>query len=475
MNSLEPQFRLARCVNYPLAPLQCRARFVSIPMKSRDHHWIKQLVWAYFFLLIFEGALRKWVAPGAANALLVVRDPVVLAAYFLALRGGLFPRNVFVSVVAVLGLVSLTVGMLVTQESPAIALYGVHTNFLQIPFIFLIPRVFDARDVVRVGRWFLWLSMPMAVLMVLQFLAPATSFLNAGASEGADQITSALGRVRPAGTFSFIVGPVYFYSAVAAFLLYSQFAKRYSSWLVWGATLSTLCATAVSGSRSMAASLLLVWLVAIGSGGFIRPFLALRWVGALAVLAVAGLALSNLPFFQFGLQIFTLRVSESSAVEGGSSGFVARFLSGYTGFMPAVFDGPLLGRGLGLGTNVGLALMQDKTQFIWFEDEWRRHILESGPFLGGAFILYRIALTAWIASVAMRVAVRRDPLPILLFGTFFLILLNGLISQATVLGFTIFLAGLCLAAARTPVARTPAARAVRAQTPAETPEQAVTA
>jgi len=42
---------------------------------------IRWLIWIYFFLLIFEGALRKWIAPSLANVLLVVRDPVLLAIY----------------------------------------------------------------------------------------------------------------------------------------------------------------------------------------------------------------------------------------------------------------------------------------------------------------------------------------------------------------------------------------------------------
>ena len=41
---------------------------------------IRQLLWIYFWLLIFEGALRKWILPGLSNPLLLVRDPVALLA-----------------------------------------------------------------------------------------------------------------------------------------------------------------------------------------------------------------------------------------------------------------------------------------------------------------------------------------------------------------------------------------------------------
>ena len=50
---------------------------------------IKVLIWLYIFLLIFEGALRKWFFPSLSDELLIVRDPVLLAIYGLAYRAGL--------------------------------------------------------------------------------------------------------------------------------------------------------------------------------------------------------------------------------------------------------------------------------------------------------------------------------------------------------------------------------------------------
>ncbi len=429
---------------------------------SHDRVWIKRLIWAYFFLLIFEGALRKWIVPGAANALLLARDPIVLAAYFLALRSGLFPRNIFVSLAGVIGILSLTAGLLVTQESPAIALYGFRTDFLPLPFLFLIPKVWDARDVERAGYWTLLISIGMAALMALQFASPPGAWINSGSDESFEQIASALGHIRPPGTFSFITGPVFFYAMAAAFLLNTPFARRYPAWLIATATLATLLAAAVSGSRSLVASVGLVFVFGLAASAVLRPRLAVRWLGVVAALGVAAFFLSNLPFFQIGVSVFTARVSNASAAEGGGAGFATRVLSGFTGFLPALTQAPLLGQGLGLGTNVGLALLVDKSQAIWFEDEWARHILESGPILGGAFLLFRVALVVWIGSVVVRHAARRDPLPVLLFGACALSLLTGNLGQATSQGFTIFLAGLCLAATRRLVLRAaPAAPVAR--------------
>lgn len=429
---------------------------------KRDIGWIKQLIWAYFFLLIFEGALRKWIFPDYAAPLLLIRDPLVIAAYFVAYKCRLFPKNAFISVAAVLGVVCLVISLFVSRESPAIAFYGFRTNFLQIPLIFLIAKAFDSRDVEKVGYWMLMLSIPMAILMVYQFSASPYAWINQGLNDNI-QIASAMGRIRPPGTFSFISGPIFFYSLVAAFLLYTQFGKRYPTWLIVAATTATLCAVVVSGSRTLAANIGVVFLLGFTCCLFLRPVLALRWIGILALMAIPLYFLSSLPFFSIGIEVFTARINNASGFEGGSTGFLSRITYGFTHFLPDIYEAPWLGRGLGMGTNVGLAMMIDKSQAIWYEDEWARHILESGPVLGLAFIFYRIALTCWIGAKAVQHAARRDPLPILLFGTFVLTLLNGIISQTTILGFMIFLTGICLSAMREPRK----VSVVAAQTPPE--------
>ena len=441
--------------------------YLRAAYRKRDLIWIKKLVWTYFVLLIFEGALRKWLLPSASNALLIIRDPVVIAAYFLAWRSGFFPRNIFISVLAIIAVGSLVAGTLLVQVSPAVTFYGFRTNFLHLPFIFLIPKVFNRRDVERMGYWTLLIAIPMGVLMAFQFLAPPQSFINSGANNSFEQLPSALGRIRPPGTFSFVTGAVYFYSMVAAFLFYSQFTSRYPKWLILSAMLATLCVIAVSGSRSLIASIVVLFLVGLLATSLLKPQLLARWLGGAIVVAVLGLLLTNLPFVKIGLATLNQRVANASQSEGGAQGiFLTRVLAPYIGFIPTLSDAPLFGHGLGMGTNVGLALMADKSQFIWFEDEWARHVLESGPLLGGAFILYRIALVLWMGFVALRHTVRHDPLAALLFGTVFLMLLSGSLGQTTNLGFIVLLSGLCLAATRIPRSLKPPVSGEPAQMPA---------
>ncbi len=432
------------------APITAPAR-VQRRRAPRDIGRIRKLLWIYFWLFIFEGALRKWVVPFAANPLLVVRDPVVLLAYFYAWRIGLFPRNNFVLFGGALGLVSLLAGLIATEGAAFVVVYGFRANFLHLPLIFLVGKVFDVHDVRRIGYWVLVLSIPMALLMAVQFISPPQSWINAGTEGNFQQLSLGASNIRAAGTFSYISGPVAFFSWAAVFLLYSQNEKLYPRFLVLASSLATIIAAAVSGSRSLVLAIFIVVFLAFVSSTLAKPKLALRWLASFVVVGLLFYLLRNVPVIQLGLSVFTTRVTTAAGHEGGASGFLFRILQNFGGAAyPSLFESPVLGYGLGMGTNVGAVLVTGKAQFLLAEIEWQRNILESGPFLGGAFIIYRLVLCGWLVAIAIRHALRKNLLPLLLLSAGGLILVNGNLGQPTSLGFTVFTCGLCLAATRVP-------------------------
>src|SRR6476619_8013207 len=76
-------------------------------------HNIRRLIWLYLWLLIFECVFRTWVLPQFSAPLLLIRDPVVLVIYFLALRPRIFPRNIYVISLAIIAILSWATGILV--------------------------------------------------------------------------------------------------------------------------------------------------------------------------------------------------------------------------------------------------------------------------------------------------------------------------------------------------------------------------
>ena len=75
--------------------------------------YTRRLIWTYLLLLIFEGALRKWIVPRFSDPLLVVRDPIVIAIYVCALRARVFPRNIFVTSLGIIAGLSWLISIVV--------------------------------------------------------------------------------------------------------------------------------------------------------------------------------------------------------------------------------------------------------------------------------------------------------------------------------------------------------------------------
>jgi hypothetical protein len=356
--------------------------------------WLKRLIWIYFWLLIFEGALRKWVLPGFANPLLIVRDPVVILIYLIALGGGLFPRNALVVATIGLGIVSTMASLIVQaqggQGNLFTTLYGLRTNFLHLPLIFLLPKIFKAEDFARLGRWLLILAFPMAMLVAAQFRSSPDSRLNVGAGGSiGGQIEVGFGKVRPAGTFSYNTGLLAYVVLTATYILSTQIRKdALHTKLALAALPAVAIMVAVSGSRST--------MLSVGFLGVGVVLICLRqpmfFGKAAKVFFAIGVAYFCLMFwteFRNGLI-----VHESRFVAGGGleHGIIFRLLGDLAAPFGAIADTPFLGSGLGMGTNAASGLLTGERTFLLAEGEWERVVRESGPILGFAFLCLRLAI-----------------------------------------------------------------------------------
>ena len=107
-----------------------------ITPEERARNYIRYLIWLYFWMLLLEGALRKWAFPELSNPLLVVRDPIVLLIYFLSFRARVFPSNPWVMSLIVMAFLCVlaTFVQLMPYVPPlqisAVAGYGVACQFL---------------------------------------------------------------------------------------------------------------------------------------------------------------------------------------------------------------------------------------------------------------------------------------------------------------------------------------------------------
>lgn len=411
---------------------------------------IKKAIWVYFLLLILEGALRKWILPELATPLLVVRDPVAIYILYKAWKNGLLIANFYLSAVVFIGFLSVITALLTGHGNLYVALYGARILLIHFPLIFIIGNVLQRKDVLNIGKALLWFSLPMTILIALQFLSPQNAWVNMGVGgeiEGSGFNAGAQGYFRPSGTFSFTIGIVHFYSLVACFVCYFWLKPhKINRLLLIAATISLIAAIPLSIARSLlfGIGITVIFLIIVS---LLKPKNLVRLLPIGMVLVAALLLLSTTNAFQVSSEAFLQRMENANRIEGGVEGVIGERYFGEL-FKPITnsIKKPLFGYGSGMGTNVGSILLTGETTYLLSEGEWGRVIGELGPVLGITVIFLRLGVCFKLAIFSYRKLILKDSLPWLLLSFCLLIFPQGQWARPMTLGFSILIAGLVMAA-----------------------------
>jgi hypothetical protein len=239
-------------------------------------------------------------------------------------------------------------------------------------------------------------------------------------------------------------------SASAAFLIYGALRRTvYPNWLLVSSGVALAIGIFISGSKSSVIAVLLV-VFALIAILIVRPRAVNKFGWTLIIVVVGAIIVSRLPIFKEGFQILSDRftsaaeATETTVIRGTIDRVINDFTEGFKNFSSF----PLFGYGLGIGTNVGGRILIGRSAFLLAESEWSRVLAESGPILGVAFLMWRTLFVLYLGRLSFISLTRGNLLPILLFGSGFIVLLNGQLGQPTLLGFAVILNGLCLAATR---------------------------
>jgi hypothetical protein len=444
--------------------------------RERARQRIITLVFTVYWVLIFEGALRKWVLPEMAVVFFFIRVPFLLTIYGLAFKHRLWPRPWRILVIAY-GFAALSIPLIHFQIMAGsygqrylfLAGYGWHNYFFYIPLAFLIAEQFRSEDFWRLTRHTLWIAIAVAPLIVWQFNSPPSAVVNLGSGlEEGQQFQSMLaaqGVIRPSGTFTHIAGHRQFVDSAVAMLVVLWVLppnqRPVSSKVMLAATMALGTMLALSGSRGTVMHAGIVSLSAAIAGLMTqRRHLVFRAIVLPAMLIIVGVLLYPI-VFPTAYDVFMTRwqssyTSESEIFEYGVLG---RALYELYGFTDHLSDTPLIGYLLGFGGNAAnqlpwVRLPKAAREWAgygqWAEDGWSRHIIELGPLFGLLFIFYRIGFTVWLGRETISASrYSGHPLPIVLFGYVGVLLLNDQITgQGSIIGYNWLFVGFCLAACR---------------------------
>jgi hypothetical protein len=383
--------------------------FVPISLWVASKYWQRAL-FGVFVLLVFEGALRKWVFPGAQAQIYLVKDVILLGVYlgfFLDRRRTQPILRDGRAIKIILGL-AFMFGCLevLNPNSPSVlvGLVGLKAYFLYAPIAFILPYAIKSREhLLRLIWCYLLIAIPVAVLGFVQIVAGPGSFLNTYVSHDEDVAAlegmgfgGTFNLVRTSGTFSYISGYSTFLSFIAILALGYNIAQ---GWRIKGNIIPLAALTLVvgamftTGSRAPVYSLIATAPVILW-WAMLRGVLTLRTAVRLSIL-IPIMALVAINVTPQAFEAFANRASSSS------DGVSDRLFMGFFELIEALQAVPFFGLGIGVTHPSALTIM-GVTSFWWllgntFEGEVARVTVELGAI--GLMLMFGLRILVFIFAL----------------------------------------------------------------------------
>jgi hypothetical protein len=350
----------------------------------------------FLLLLIYDGALRKWVLPSAEQLLFIAKDALLLGLLVYALLNR--PRQINASMQPAAWTLLLLYAAWVLLEtgnlnlpSVLVGIWGLKAHLLYASLILLLPLAFGNLD--DLFRWLVkaypWVVVPVCALAFVQLASPADSFINQslkGGTEGTAYFGEE-GLVRVTGTFSYISGMGAFVQATTllGMGLFLAGARSRLFLIGLGFALAALPATGSRGVIVVVATSAVIMLFAAVASRLTGTRMAIRIVLVMAILGAISLQTQDAAWVALQQRAEGSRADEGRFLTAFTNAFRYFDVAGYFGF------------GSGSANLGSAALVKDVTPFSWlpvgnrFEEESGRVVLELGMF-------------GWLLSLAMRVA-----------------------------------------------------------------------
>ena len=365
-----------------IALLACVIIFYLSALKWR------RSVKAVFFLLVLEGALRKWLLPQASEMIYFLKDVILMGAYFnfygrSASKEKLPKQGKIVNV-----LIFIAISWCIFQVfnpslgSPMVGLFGLRGYLTYIPLIWMIPYLLESEnELYKFLRSHLFLTIPVGLIGIIQFFSPADSFINAYANEegiakATFGVTSA---VRITGTFSYITGYAVYLIVCFGLLVIMLSVKQSQKWKI--ITIVELLLVSVNsfmtGSRGTILAEVLFLFGYFLIRGLITPASAIRLIQRL-ILPIVVISIASFIWFRPAIDAFWERTTVNKDVSG-------RIVGSFTEPLQFIRFKELDGYGTGATHQAAPMLRQilnlptgEKIP-TYYEAEMGRILLELGP------------------------------------------------------------------------------------------------
>jgi hypothetical protein len=378
----------------------------------------QSLIWVVMFLVVCEGAIRKWGFPAYQAQIYLVKDALLVVAYaaFLVsgLRSGVHLRvmgGLKVWLIFSLFYFGLQIFNL-NSPSLLLSVVGFKNYLLYAPLAFVVPYMFSSSsDLERKLRMYALIMIPFAGLGLVQFAFGPDHWINGYLSHDSENLQEATRfgseaqKARTTGTFSYPGG----YGAFLTVMFYLgaglAAARRWNfSESRWPLILLAITTAALftTGSRGpiyvlIATTPLVLYIWAKSKLMSARSLVAMGLACVIVYLSVIFVAPD-------AIEAYAHR-----AAHGDDP--IVRLLTPVSELYEAIRVSPLLGTGIGSSNSAAAAIMGTLDywwlNYAWFELETARVAQETGVI--GFILVY--GARVWLLISAITLGVRfRTPL-----------------------------------------------------------------
>jgi hypothetical protein len=370
-----------------------------------------------FFIVLFEGALRKWVSPSLTTPLIFLRDALAFFGIIFSYRRG-FMKEMPTATggLVIWSLLVILWGLLqviFNASSPFLLAIGLRFWLLYFWFSYAVAVSINRYDFEYITKMLMTTLLFVAPLVIIQISSPAGAFINKQIEDDETQVFMlAAGLVRTTGTFTFtagqsiyvgLLGPIILACITSRNILMSSQGLQYIIIFLYFITVF------LSGSRTALATAVfqLLCLILFEFFYFSRRD---RKNGILKILLILFSLLSLPLIFLSAFDATQQRIEDAS----GYSNFLFRVLTSFIGEV-TIDTLSLLGYGLGAGTNYANSL--SGTMFALGESESTRVLMEGG-LIGLLFVFLKVFVTVFGLKKSLDISkVAGNSLPFLLWIT----------------------------------------------------------
>lgn len=392
-------------------------------------------------IAIFEGAVRKWLSSGVGSILIGVRDVLAFISIIMVFienadikRSSVFKLVViWCFIIVVWGLIQI----LFNQTPFLLFVVGIRFWLLYFVFAIVVGLSMNREDFDYIVYSLFLIAVIMMPLIIIQHILPPSHFINKQIENDAERIfVVANDIVRTTGTFSFTLGQTTFLGLLTPLVFgYITDNSNKRTILTWGALISVVVCTVLSGSRGAIFFFLAIFFIYVIFEFILIKKKLTKNHGVLVFFIMLGVVFSPI-IFSRAIEATQERFESASESEDISD----RIISTFSG-EPFVIDSmSWIGSGIGYGSNFASIFLTGENGFVLAETEPGRNLLEGGT-IGVLYIIVKWMLLFFCGVISLVTSLERKNCIYLLLclSTFIALLTWSVTGQITANVFGNFL------------------------------------